>query len=75
MKILLVEDDDGAATVLKNTLTEHHYLVDLATDGQAGLSLAEAFAYNLVVLDVVLPKLDGVDLERCYCRHSAVKIW
>jgi diguanylate cyclase (GGDEF)-like protein len=65
MKILLVEDDDGAATVLKNTLTEHHYLVDLATDGQAGLSLAEAFAYDLILLDIMLPKVDGLE----FCRQ------
>ncbi len=65
MKILLVEDDDGAASVLKNTLTEHHYLVDLATDGQAGLSLAEAFAYDLILLDIMLPKLDGLE----FCRQ------
>ena len=65
MKILLVEDDDGAASVLKNTLTEHHYLVDLATDGQAGLSLAEVFAYDLILLDIMLPKLDGLE----FCRQ------
>ena len=74
MKILLMEDDDGTASVLKNILAEHHYLVALTIDSQAGLFLAEAFAYNLVMLDVVLPKLDGVDLGRCYCRHSAVKM-
>jgi diguanylate cyclase (GGDEF)-like protein len=65
MKILLVEDDDGAAEVLKNTLTSQHYLVDLAMDGQAGLSLAEAFAYDLVLLDIMLPKLDGLE----FCRQ------
>jgi DNA-binding response OmpR family regulator len=65
MKILLVEDDDGAASVLKNTLTEQHYLVDLAMDGQTGLSLAEAFAYDIVLLDVMLPKLDGLE----FCRQ------
>lgn len=53
MKILLMEDDDGAASVLKNILAEHHYLVALAMDSQAGLFLAESFAYNLVMLDVV----------------------
>ncbi len=65
MKILLVEDDDGAASVLKNTLAEHDYLVDVAMDGQAGLSLAEASAYDLVLLDVMLPKLDGLE----FCRQ------
>lgn len=65
MKILLVEDDEGAAEVLKNTLTSQHYLVDLAMDGQTGLSFAEAFAYDLVLLDVMLPKLDGLQ----FCRQ------
>ena len=65
MKILLVEDDDGAALVLKNTLTTQHYLVDLAMDGLTGLSLAEAFAYDIVLLDVMLPKLDGLE----FCRQ------
>jgi len=64
-KILLVEDDDGAALVLKNTLTTQHYLVDLAMDGLTGLSLAEAFAYDIVLLDVMLPKLDGLE----FCRQ------
>ena len=65
MKILLVEDDEGAAEVLKNTLTSQHYLVDLAMDGQTGLSFAEAFSYDLVLLDVMLPKLDGIE----FCRQ------
>ncbi|MBV8886944.1 MAG: response regulator, partial [Chroococcidiopsidaceae cyanobacterium CP_BM_RX_35] len=64
MKILLVEDDQGIAEVLKNTLTAQQYLVDLAMDGQTGLSFAEAFAYDLVLLDVMLPKLDGIN----FCR-------
>jgi DNA-binding response OmpR family regulator len=65
MKILLVEDDEGAAKVLKNTLTDQYYLVDLAMDGQTGLSFAEAFAYDLVLLDVMLPKVDGIK----FCRQ------
>lgn len=65
MKILLVEDDEGTAEVLQNTLTGQHYVVDLAMDGQAGLSLVEAFPYDLVLLDVMLPKLDGLK----FCRQ------
>lgn len=65
MKILLVEDDQGSAEVLKNTLTAQHYLVDLAMDGEAGLSFVEAFAYDIVLLDVMLPKLDGIN----FCRQ------
>lgn len=65
MKILLVEDDLGAAEVLKNILTHQHYIVDLALDGEAGLSLAQMFAYDLILLDVMLPKLDGM----MFCRQ------
>lgn len=64
MKILLVEDDEGTAEVLKTTLTRQHYVVDFAMDGQAGLLLVEAFTYDLVLLDVMLPKLDGLKLCR-----------
>jgi DNA-binding response OmpR family regulator len=65
MKILLVEDDQAAAEVLKNILTLQHYTVDLADDGETGLSLAEMFAYDLVLLDIMLPKLDGL----MFCRQ------
>ncbi|BDA71037.1 multi-component transcriptional regulator, winged helix family [Calothrix sp. PCC 7716] len=65
MKILLVEDDEGAALVLKNILTHQHYTVDLAFDGETGLSLAQTFLYDLVLLDIMLPKLDGL----MFCRQ------
>lgn len=64
MKILLVEDDQGTAALLKYALTGQHYLVDLATDGQAGLELAKAFVYDLILLDIMLPKLDGLQVCR-----------
>jgi DNA-binding response OmpR family regulator len=60
MKILLVEDEQGAAEVLRNILTNQHYIVDLAIDGETGLSLAQMFAYDLILLDIMLPKLDGL---------------
>ena len=65
MKILLVEDDEGTAEVLKKTLIRQHYVVDWAMDGQTGLSLVEAFTYDLVLLDIMLPKLDGLK----FCRQ------
>ncbi len=64
MKILLVEDDQGTAEVVKNILTAQHYLIDWAMDGQVGLSFSEAFVYDLVLLDVMLPKLDGINVCR-----------
>lgn len=64
MKILLVEDDEPTGSALSEALTEHHYLVNLATDGRTGLELAEAFDYDLILLDVLVPKLDGITLCR-----------
>lgn len=69
MKILLVEDDELVAEVLSKALTTQHYLVDLATDGQAGVELAEAFEYDLILLDLLLPKLDGISF--CKQRRQA----
>ncbi len=65
MKILVVEDDRALAEVLKITLSTQKYAVEIADDGQAGLEFIEAFDYDLLLLDAVLPKLDGISL----CRH------
>jgi DNA-binding response OmpR family regulator len=65
VKILLVEDDKSLAEMLKEALTTQHYLVDLATDGQEGWDLAEAFEYDLILLDWMLPKLDGLS----FCKQ------
>lgn len=62
MRILLIEDDRPAGSALAEILISQHYKVDLATDGQAGLALAETQAYDLILLDLMLPKLDGISL-------------
>ena len=69
MKILLVEDDPSIADLLNQALSNQHYLVDVATDGQTGWELADAFDYELIVLDLVLPKLDGIS----FCRQRRQK--
>ncbi|WP_449418564.1 response regulator [Phormidium nigroviride] len=75
MKVLLVEDDEYIAQALSTTLTEQHYTVDVAYDGQAGWEYAEAFTYDLILLDVVLPKLDGISLCRqLRARHTTTPI-
>lgn len=61
MRILLVEDDDNTAQLLVRVLADRHYLVDRAQDGETGLDFAESFEYDLILLDVVLPKLNGID--------------
>ena len=65
MKILVVEDDNSIAQAVAATLTQQqHCLVDIAADGQEGWELATAFSYDLILLDVMLPKLDGTSLCR-----------
>lgn len=64
MRILLIEDDESIVEVVTAILDEHKYVVDVATDGEVGWELAEAFPYDLVLLDIVLPKLDGIALCR-----------
>lgn len=64
MKILLVEDDQPTGELLSAALTTHHYTVDVATDGQTGLELATLWHYDLIMLDVQIPKLDGISLCR-----------
>ncbi len=60
MRILLVEDDHLIATPLAKALSSQHYVVDLASDGLTGWELAESFNYDLILLDVLLPQLDGI---------------
>jgi DNA-binding response OmpR family regulator len=64
MRILLVEDDESIMEVVTAILDQQNYVVDVATDGEAGWELIEAFPYDLVLLDIVLPKLDGITLCR-----------
>jgi len=59
MKLLVVEDEPKAAAALQKGLTEAGFEVDVAGDGEEGLTLARAAAYDLLILDVMLPKLDG----------------
>lgn len=62
MKILVVEDDLVTTQTLQVLLSSCNYAVDIATDGEQGLHLAETCNYDLAVLDVVLPPLDGIRL-------------
>ncbi len=69
MKILLVEDDEIIAKTLENILTNHHYAVDIASDGEMGWKFVEAFGYDLILLDVILPKLDGIKFCQQLRKH------
>ncbi len=60
MKILIVNDDELFTKELKANLTQNRYVVDTALNGQEGWEFVEAQEYDLIVLDVMLPKLDGI---------------
>ena len=64
MRILVVEDDPIIAQLIETILEQHKYAVDFATDGQLGLDLSDAYEYDAILLDVSLPKKDGIDVCR-----------
>jgi len=62
MRILLVEDDKGIIRFVKKGLLEHSFSVDVATNGEEGVDSALHRQYDLIVLDILLPKLDGKEV-------------
>ena len=64
MRILVVEDEGAAAAVLAKGLREHAYAVDVAADGAAALEQVGSNDYDLILLDVLLPRINGLDLCR-----------
>jgi DNA-binding response OmpR family regulator/HPt (histidine-containing phosphotransfer) domain-containing protein len=70
MKILLIEDDQYTSELLSATLSAHHYAVDAIADGPAGLDLATQWSYDLILLDLLLPTLNGIDVCRRLRAHG-----
>ncbi|NEP17804.1 MAG: response regulator transcription factor [Leptolyngbya sp. SIO4C1] len=64
MRLLLVEDDERIADALAEDLSDQNYAVDVVYDGQSGWDYAEANTYDLILLDVMLPEVDGITLCR-----------
>ena len=60
MRILLAEDEDALASFVRKGLEAEHYAVDVSRDGEQALGLALGFEYDLAILDLTLPRLDGV---------------
>src|ERR1039457_2948040 len=72
MRVLVVEDDVRMSNLLKRALEEEGHAVDVALDGPNGLWMAKEFPYGAIVLDVMLPGFDGVEL----CRQlREASIW
>jgi two-component system copper resistance phosphate regulon response regulator CusR len=71
MRILVVEDEPVASALLATGLREHAYAVDVAADGPAALELAAANDYDVMILDVLLPGIDGLEVCRRF-RAGAI---
>lgn len=74
MRILVVEDEPKAGDYLCNGLTEAGYVVDLARNGKDGLHMAREFRYDLIVLDVMMPQMDGWEVMRRLDRDGAAPV-
>ena len=64
MQILIVEDDIRLAQAVGKILEENNYQVDMVHDGQSGFDYAESGIYDVVILDVMLPKMDGFEVVK-----------
>ncbi|SPU51447.1 response regulator transcription factor [Bordetella trematum] len=74
MRILVIEDDPDILANIAHYLQARGYIVDCAGDGRQGYALAEQGDHDLIVLDLMLPRLDGVALCRQLRRHRATPI-
>jgi two-component system copper resistance phosphate regulon response regulator CusR len=64
MRLLVVEDEEKLADLVKRALVSERFSVDIANDGRAGLELATSYDYDLIILDLLLPQLDGSEVLR-----------
>jgi len=64
MKLLVIEDEEKTAAYLRKGLSENGFIVDTSSDGEAGLALAKQSAYDLLILDVLLPRREGWSVLR-----------
>jgi DNA-binding response OmpR family regulator len=62
MRVLLIEDESGIAQFIHQGLKEANYVVDIAQDGQAGKNYIFSVDYDIIILDIMLPKIDGLKL-------------
>src|SRR5260370_1281336 len=62
MRILAIEDEQKVSALIKRGLTSERYAVDIAADGIEGLELAETYPYDLMILDLMIPRLTGAEV-------------
>ncbi len=69
MRVLIVEDEKRMAELLKKGLEEESHSATLAHDGPTGLEMAELYEFDAIVLDIMLPGMDGFDVARRLRRN------
>ncbi|MCX5563748.1 heavy metal response regulator transcription factor [Alcaligenes phenolicus] len=74
MKILLIEDEKKLVETLRMSLTENGYITDIAMDGVSGLQLSSETQYDLIVLDIGLPDMDGFEVLRRIRQQDRVPV-
>jgi DNA-binding response OmpR family regulator len=70
MRLLLVEDEEKLARLVKRALVAERFSVDTANDGRTGLELAKTYDYDLIILDLLLPEIDGSEVLRRVRRFN-----
>jgi len=70
MRLLIVEDSPALTTALETSLTREGYICDLAGDGETALSFLETYSYELLILDLMLPRLDGFGVLRAMRKRN-----
>ena len=70
MRLLLVEDEEKLARLVKRALVAERFSVDVANDGRTGLELAKTYDYDLIILDLLLPEIDGSEVLRRVRRFN-----
>ncbi len=73
MRILIIEDDEVLANTLKEGLSEEGYAVDVAYSGDDGLYMAETMPYDVILLDLMLPEIDGFTILK-RLRDKAIEV-
>jgi heavy metal response regulator len=75
VRVLLIEDEPKVSRAVARGLMAEHFAVDIASDGKMGLELADTYEYDLVILDLMLPNIDGTTvLRRVRRKDSGVPI-
>ena len=72
MRVLLVEDDRGVSRFIKKGLKEDGHVVDAAFDGEEGLHLALSQSFDLIILDILLPEMNGYEVLKCIREKGVV---